>query len=114
MPANYDGSNDDLAKRKNNAAEKIIIIEETQTESSTSDANTNLPDQTKKPEQSTNNNPRQKKDGQNVLCNWNKIHGAMIASDQEKAFDKGNWDFLFKTLHHFGYGPKIIQKIKAV
>ena len=53
MPANYDGSNDDLAKQKNNAAEKIII-EETQTESSTSDANTNSPDQTKKPEQSNN------------------------------------------------------------
>ena len=53
MPANYDGSNDDLAKRKNNAAEKIII-DEKQTESSTSDANTNLPDQTKKPEQSNN------------------------------------------------------------
>ena len=41
-------------------------------------------------------------------ANANKILGAMIALDQEKAFDRVSWDFLLKTLHHFGYGFKII------
>ena len=38
----------------------------------------------------------------------------MIGLNQEKAFDRVNWDFLFKTLRNFGYGPRIIQKIRAV
>lgn len=38
----------------------------------------------------------------------------MIALNQEKAFDRVIWDFLFKTLRNFGYGPGIIQKIRAV
>ena len=66
---------------------------------------------------------------QEVVSNANakKIQGAMIQSyiarnrnkaqvalDQEKTFDRINLNFLFKALQLSGYGPKIIQKIKAV
>ena len=44
----------------------------------------------------------------------NKIQAAMIALYQEKAFDRVDWNFLFKALQHFGYRPEIIQKIKTV
>ena len=44
----------------------------------------------------------------------NKIQAIMIALDQEKAFDRVEWNFLFKALKHFRYGPKIIQKIKSL
>ena len=47
-------------------------------------------------------------------ANANKIQEALIALDQEKAFDRVDWSFLFKALQHFRYGPKIIQKIKTV
>ena len=47
-------------------------------------------------------------------ANADKIQAAMIALDQEKAFDRVDWNFLFKDLEHFGYGPEIIQKIKTV
>ena len=59
---------------------------------------------------------------ENLQLNWdvmpyanpNKIQAAMIALDQEKTFDRVDWNFLFKALQHFGYGPEIIQKIKTV
>ena len=47
-------------------------------------------------------------------ANANKIQVAMIALDQEKAFDRVDWNILFKALQHFGYGPEIIQKVKRV
>ena len=43
-------------------------------------------------------------------ANANKIQAAMIALDQEKAFGRVDWNFLFKALQHFGYEPEIIQK----
>ena len=46
-------------------------------------------------------------------ANPNKIQAAMIALDWEKVFDRVDWNFLFKALQHFGYGPEIIQKIKT-
>ena len=47
-------------------------------------------------------------------ANANKILAAMIALDQENAFHRVDWNFLLKTLQHFGYEPEIIQKIKTV
>ena len=46
--------------------------------------------------------------------NANKIEAEMVALDQEKAFERVDWNFLFKALQHFTYEPKIIQKIKTV
>ena len=46
--------------------------------------------------------------------NANKIQAAVIALDQERAFDRVDWNFLFKSPQHFEYGPEIIQKIKTV
>ena len=47
-------------------------------------------------------------------ANANKILAAMIALDQENAFHRVDWNFLLKTLQHFGYEPEIMQKIKTV
>ena len=44
----------------------------------------------------------------------NKIQTVMTALDQEKGSDRVDWNFLFKALEQFGYGPEIIQKIKTV
>ena len=38
----------------------------------------------------------------------------MIALDQEKSLERMNWNFLFKSLRYFGYGPEITQKVKTV
>ena len=42
-------------------------------------------------------------------ANANKIQAAMIALDQEKVFDRVEWNLLLKALQHFGYGAEIIQ-----
>ena len=39
-------------------------------------------------------------------ANANKIEAAMIALDQEKAFDRVDWNFLLKALQHFRYGAE--------
>ena len=36
----------------------------------------------------------------------------MTVLDQEKAFDRKDWNFILKALQHVGYRPEIIQKIK--
>ena len=46
--------------------------------------------------------------------NANKIQAAMIALDQGKAFERVNWNFLFKALQHYGFAPVMIEKIKTV
>ena len=59
---------------------------------------------------------------ENLQLNWDvmsyanaqKIQAAMIALDQEKAFEKVDWNLLFKALQHLWYGSEIIQKIKTV
>ena len=47
-------------------------------------------------------------------ANTNKIQAVVMVLDQEKAFDRVDWNFLFKTLLNFEYGPEVTQKIKTV
>ena len=37
------------------------------------------------------------------------IPAALVCLDQLKAFDRVSWDFLFKTLLHFGFHPTFIK-----
>ena len=46
-------------------------------------------------------------------ANANKTQTAMMALDNEKIFDKVDWQFL-KALQNFAYGLEIIKKIKTV
>ena len=48
------------------------------------------------------------------FANLNNLEASIIALDQEKAFDKVDWNFLFKTIEKIGYGENIIKKIKTV
>lgn len=48
------------------------------------------------------------------FANLNKLEAAIIALDQEKAFDKVDREFLLKTLQKSGYGPKLIAKINTI
>ena len=47
-------------------------------------------------------------------ANANMILAAMTALNQEKAYDRVDWDFLSTVLHYFRYGPETIQKMKTV
>ena len=38
----------------------------------------------------------------------------LVALDFEKAFDSLNWNFLFKTLESFNFGPSFIFWIKTL
>ena len=42
-------------------------------------------------------------------ANTSKIPAAMIVLDQEKVFDRVDWNSLLKAPQHFGYGPEIIR-----
>ena len=48
------------------------------------------------------------------FANLNKLEAAIIALDQEEAFDKVDREFLLKTLQKSGYGPKLIAKINTI
>ena len=43
-----------------------------------------------------------------------KIPGYIVLVDFEKAFDSIEWDFLFKTLEAFNFGPKFIDWIRLL
>jgi hypothetical protein len=47
-------------------------------------------------------------------ANEKKLNAAILLLDQEKAFDRVNHDFLFKTLKHFGFGTNFISWIKIL
>ena len=48
------------------------------------------------------------------LANKEDDTAAFIFLDQEKAFDRVNHDFLFKTMHSFGFGKNFIEWIKMI
>ena len=37
----------------------------------------------------------------------------MVAIDFEKAFDSVKWNFLYKTLTSFGFGPSVVKWVKT-
>ena len=47
-------------------------------------------------------------------CNKQKIDALLLSFDFEKAFDKVEWNVLYKTLTFFSYGEKIISMIKVL
>ena len=48
------------------------------------------------------------------LANKEDDTAAFIFLDQEKAFDRVNHDFLFKTMQAFGIGPNFIKWIRTI
>ena len=42
------------------------------------------------------------------------ITGLILTIDFEKAFDKLEWDFIFKTLKYYNFGEKMINMIKLL
>lgn len=44
----------------------------------------------------------------------NKMEAIVISIDAEKAFDSVNWDFLYRTLHRFGFHARIIKTIQSL
>ena len=47
-------------------------------------------------------------------CNERGFPAALVCLNQLKAFDRVSWDFLFKTLIHFGFHPTFIKWIKII
>ena len=44
----------------------------------------------------------------------NGMEATVISIDAEKAFDFVSWDFLYKTLHRFGFHARIIKTIQSL
>ena len=45
--------------------------------------------------------------------NRNNLPGLIVSLDQTKAYDRVEWDFLFKVLEKFNFGPNFIKMIKT-
>ena len=64
--------------------------------------------------------------GRNISCNIHNlidiikyantknIQAAILFLDQEKAFDRVNYDFLIKTLNHFNFGEYFTNWVKIM
>ena len=45
--------------------------------------------------------------------NYKNLPGLIISLDQTKAYDRVEWNFLFKVVEHFNFGPNFINMIKT-
>jgi hypothetical protein len=48
------------------------------------------------------------------LVETDNIYGAIVGLDNEKAFDRLEWDFLFMSLNHLGFGPNFIKWVRIL
>ena len=46
--------------------------------------------------------------------NWNNMEAAILSIDQEKAFDRIDWDYMFSVLGKMGIPPKFVDWIKLL
>ena len=47
-------------------------------------------------------------------CNSKSLPQAIISQDQEKAFDRVNWNFLDQVLQRVNFGPEFRQWIRVI
>lgn len=58
-------------------------------------------------------NIRATQDAANI-CRLERQDGLIVAVDFSKAFDTVRWEFLFRALEWYGFGPAFVNLIKMV